>query len=724
MFKFLRNLSAASVEDFSLPASPSIARPAFESKDAFRRWCLQPDTNHVFVSAMTGLAETQRVSQTNQPLKMHGYIADFDTRFTGDPLAQIVANTDPEFRPRWISRTFSGGIRAWYVFESPMLFHDDKVGVKFTERVIRNLGVRTLFPGFDLQTTKQYWQYFEAGTDWQEVPDSGTIPLVHLEAWMQDAILVSARNDKRGRITVPFDKVKEALIAKYPGVWPGGWDSFVVGARGTRFWDGGNAQSCLVREDGITCFTGDRGFVSWGELLGREWEQRHTDEVVGAAIEGIYFECTANKYWRKLAGIGWQPLQKEDLKLHFRVSGIADERGRGETLSPVDRLIHQVQVTHSVAGTFPFHYKQADVVYVNSQPFLNTSRAVLAQPDGTASGRWGDGFPKLAAYFEGLYDREHNEEQFAHAMGALMYFYQTAYSGDVQRGRIQMHAGPPGAGKTYQLMIKEKIFGAVEDSSRYLFGQDSFNGTLCHAPLWGVDDPVSAANAKVGMVFSQMLKAVAACDNIPVRGMYREVQRLPWLGRVIVNMNDDPESIRMLPSTEINLMDKVDLYAIQRPFVGKFPSNAEIQAEIPALCTFLLEGRAWLESLVPDLFSDPRWGTKKYHHPRLVAIAQGAQTSTAVEELLRIWRKMWFSVADGDSWTGNPTELLDAISQMDSLRDIYRTVVNSPQALGRALAQLCNREAPPTWLRSLNNSQREYSIYRHEDGAALNADPY
>jgi hypothetical protein len=51
-------------------------------------------------------------------------------------------------------------------------------------------------------------------------------------------------------------------------------------------------------------------------------------------------------------------------------------------------------------------------------------------------------------------------------------------------------------------------------------------------------------------------------------------------------------------------------------------------------------------------------------------------------------------------------------------------VVHSPQALGRALAQLCNRETPPTWLRSLNNSQREYSIYRNDLGATLDADPY
>lgn len=719
MFKFLPNLTSQNVLDLEVPLSADAPQiPAsITSKDGYRRWSLEPTTNHIFASHFVGIVETMRVSESNLPFKQVGAIFDFDTRFEGDAIAQIVQNVDPEFRPRYLTRTFSGGIRLWYVFETPILFHDAKVGLKFSDLVIKKLKIRSLFPGFDDKAAKQYGQYFEVGHNWQTVPDSGTIPLVHLEAWMGLAIVAEAGTKKRTGVTIPFEKIRDALELKYPAAWRDGWDKFVVGARGCRFWDGGNATSCIVREDGITCFTGDVGFVSWADLLGREWVEQHTDVAMGEAIENVWFEPSTNKYWRCNTNLGWQQLQKEDLRLHFRMKGIGDDRETGEVTSPMDRVLHQVQISHAVGGAFPFHFRKEDIVMANGQPFLNISRAKLAQPDLSRSGAWGDGFPNLARYYEGFYNAAEFPTQFAHALGEKMWTYRTAFAGNLQRGRVIVHAGPAGVGKTYTLTIEEYIYSILEEASRYLLGQDTFNGSLVAAPIWGVDDPVAAADSRTTATFSQMLKTIAACDNIPVRGMYRESLRLPWVGRVFVNMNDDPESIRMLPSTELSLIDKLGLYLVQRPFEGKFPSNELIKSEIPAFCQFLLEGQSFLESFVPDLFSDPRWGVKNYHHPHLLAIAESAQTSTSVEEFLNLWRKIWFS-AQGNTdpfWMGNPTQLMEAIANVDTLRDIQRGVVHGPQALGRALAQLALRTNPPKWLKS-HGEKRIYTIYRDDNG--------
>ena len=716
-FKAIKNLSATATFDFDIPFENAPVRPAFDTKDQYRHWCLQPDTDHIFVSPFVGLTPTLRVAQSNKPLSMVGFIADYDSVFAGDPIAQIVANIDPAYRPAFISSTFSGGLRAWFIFEAPILFHEEKVIVKFVEKTVRGLGARLMFPGFDLTAAKSLSQTYEVGTNWRAVPDSGAIPLVFLEGWMSEAILEASRNLGRGHINIPIEQVREALMVRYPETaWPGGWGAFVVGARGTRFWDGGTASSCIVREDGLTCFTGDRPFIGWKDLLGNEWVRQHTDIVVGEAIAGLYFEAAANRYWRKAESIGWHPVAKEDLKLHLRVAGISDTRAAGEPLSPVDRLIHQIQLTHPIAGAFPFHFNRNDLVLVNGQPFLNSARSTLAQPDASASGKWGDGFPSIAAFYEGFYDRANNPSQFAHALGAIMYFYQTAHAGSVQRGRVIIHAGPPGVGKTYYLNIWNYIFGVLEDASRYLFALDSFNGSLCAAPIWGVDDPVSTATKNQTALFSQMLKQVAACDSIAVRGMYRETLRLPWLGRVLVNMNDDPESIRLLPSTEINLMDKVELYLVKKPFAGKFPDNALIKAEIPAFCAFLLEGREWLEGFEPDLFSDPRWGTTGYHHPSLVATAQGSQASTSAAELLNLWRKIWFEQSSETVWVGDPTSLMDCLCLTESLREVTRASHISPETLSRTLAQLCLRESPPGWL-SGTKGTRIYTIYRSDTGA-------
>jgi len=712
MFKYLTNLSASQVSDLEIPPKEAKSLPSFESKDQYRQWCIQRSTDHLFASCYHGIVETQRVTETNKPFRMVGFIADYDTNFQGDPIETIVANAEVGFRPTYCTRTFSNGIRLWYIFEQPILFTDAKVGLKFIEVVIKKLKVRALFPGFDEKAAKQYAQYYEIGNNWQEIPASCPIPTVFIEGWMFDAYRM-ARVKEHRTVTIPFDKIRAALEEKYPGAWPNGWDKFEVGARGTRFWDGGNANSCIVREDGITAFTGDSGFISWAQLLGKEWVERNTDEAIGEAIQNIWFESGANKYWRNGTNIGWQALQKEDLKLHLRLHNISDERGRENELSAMDRVLHQIQVSHSVGGVFPFHFNPSEIVSVNNQPMLNVSKVKIMQPDASRSGAWGEGFPNVAKFFEGFYDIKRNPEQFAHGIGELMYFYTSAYQGDVQRGRILVHAGAAGVGKTYMMNIYEWIFSGLEDAADYLLGRDSFNGTLVTAPVWAVDDAVVGNDNRVTAIFSQMIKRIAACDKISVRGMYRESLRLPWLGRVLVNMNDDPESIRLLPSTEWSLMDKVDLYMVNRPFEGTFPRNEVIKSELPAFCSFLLEGSKWLEEFVPDLFSDPRWGVKKYHHPKLLRVAQSAQVSTSVEEMLVLWRKAWFQMNDNDCWEGNPTELMDAIAHIESLRDIFKCIVNGPQALGRALAQMASREIKLGWLEALAENRR-YRIYKND----------
>jgi len=722
MFSYLTTLANTTVQQCTIPLSRSYTLPEFKTKDAYRKWSIDKDTDHLFLSPFVGIIESQRISENNVPLSMGGFIADYDAANVGDVIAQIVANTEPGLRPQWVARSYSGYYRLYYTFEQPILFGDEKVVPKFLDFVIRSLECNAILPGFDRESCKKLSQYFEVGTDWKELPDSLPIPLCTLETWMVKAIMATSHSSK-GKLIASFDDVRTALAEKYPGGWD--WDKFAPGARGNRLWDGGNASSCIVREDGITCFTGDKPFVSWADLLSKEWVDKNTEKQVGQAIESIYFDQNSNKYWRKLNSVGWQPVQKEDLKLHFRMHGISDDKPKSEFVSPVERLLHQVQMTHAVAGTFPFHYEPREVLTVSASPFLNTSRARLAQPDASRSGRWADGFPNIAAYYEGLYDLEFNATQFARAMAEMSHFYCSAFEGKLARGRVMMHAGPAGVGKSYGLNILSEIFGGAEDASRYLCGLDAFNGSLINVPVWVVDDPVAATDHKSNMVFSQMLKSIAACDNIPVRGMFKESLRLPWLGRVVVNMNDDPESIRMLPSTEVNLMDKVALFAVKKPFEGVFPSDAVVKSEIPAFCQFMLEGRDWIDSLDPGVFTaDARWGVRRYHHPRLISAAQSAQNSTSVEELLRIWRTTFFNYHQEKlRWVGNPTQLLDEMTQIDSLRDIYRSVINGPQALSRALAQLCLRENAPGWIKNLG-SGREYAIYKNDNGATEDVEPF
>lgn len=727
MFRSLPNLSSSQTSLFHLPPEQEWALPDhLKIKEEYRPWSIQKTTQHCFVSAFTGVVETQRVSESNQPATLAGLIADYDCAHQGDFVDQITKNADT--LPLYVTTTFSGGARVWFQFEKPIRLHDDKVTKHFLDTCIKGLKLNAIFAGFDDGCFKNPAMYYEVGRDWTPIPNASPVPLTLLEGWLVKALDKSMKGASKGKVQIPFEKIKNALAEKYPGAWQGGWETFAIGSRGVRFWDGGDANSCIVREDGITCFTGDVGFVSWADLLGNHWVSKNMDEVIGKACENIFFESNSAKYWRRGTNVGWASMGREDARLHLRMMGITDEKAKGETVSPVERILSQVQTTKAVAGIFPFHYDPQDLVEVNGTPFLNTSRVKLTQPSIEHSGQWGEGFPNIAEYMEGFYDREHCPEQFACAMGELMHTYQTAYAGNLERGRVVFHAGAAGVGKTYNLNIRSWIFGGCEDASKYLLGQDSFNGTLVAAPIWVADDPVSADDHRSISTFSQLLKSIAACDSIPVRGMYRETVRLPWLGRVVVNINNDANSLRLLPNTELNLLDKVHLSYVQKPFSGRFPTKEVIKSEIPAFARFLMEGRNWLETFCPDLWSHEtavRWGVKMFHHPMLIQLAQASQISTNVEELLNLWRANWFGMhPEKDMWEGNPTELMDSISSIDSLLQVSRGTASSVSSLSRSLQSIVSRESPPGWVRSVNAVGRQYRIYKADDGATKDADPF
>lgn len=727
MFRSLQNLSATQTTPFQLPPEQEWTMPEhLKTKEEYRSWSIQKTTQHCFVSAFTGVVETQRVSESNPPAALSGLIVDYDTAHQGDFVEQIVSNAD--ILPSFVTTTFSGGARVWYLFEKPFRLHDEKTTKFFLENIAKTLKLSGLFAGLDKGCFENPSMYYEVGRSWRPIPNSTPVPLHFLEAAMVKALDKALKNTTKGKLQVPFEKVKAALAEKFPGAWSGGWETFAVGSRGVRFWDGGDANSCIVREDGITCFTGDVGFVSWGDLLGAAWVARHTDEILGNATENIYFESNSAKYWRKNTNLGWQPMGREDARLYLRSMGLPDEKAKGEGVTAVEKALCTIQTTKAVAGMFPFHYDPQDLVEVAGQPFLNTSRIKLAPPSLDYSGAWGDGFPNIAAYMEGFYDLNDNPEQFACAMGEIMHAYQTAYAGAIERGRVVFHAGAAGVGKTYNINIRAFLFGGCEDASRYLLGHDTFNGTLVASPIWVADDPVSSDDSRSRATFSQLLKNVAACDSIPVRGMYRETIRLPWLGRIVANINDDPNSLQLLPNTEASLLDKVHLSYVRKPFEGAFPKNSIVKAEIGAFARFLMEGRDWLASLCPDVWTDSsaiRWGVKMYHHPRLIKMAQASQASTNVEELLNLWRKVYFEMyPDKPMWEGNPTELLDSISNNDSLLQVARGTASSVSALARALQTITTRETPPGWIKSLDTTNRMYRIYRSDDGAVLDADPF
>ena len=244
-------------------------------------------------------------------------------------------------------------------------------------------------------------------------------------------------------------------------------------------------------------------------------------------------------------------------------------------------------------------------------------------------------------------------------------------------------AGPIGSGKSFSTnAVLKPVFGAVGEATKFLCGEDQFNSGIFGCPIWNVDDAVSNSDHLTHSRFSAAVKHVVACDEFTMRAMHKEGVRMPWNGRLVVTMNDDPDSIRMLPSGEGSMLDKYILLHARATY-DQFPSDEAVRPELPHMCAYLRD--------MPD---DPavmvggRFGVIAYHHPDLMRMAREESPTFSTFELIQNWLASWFSDKPKVlAWEGNPTALAVELSQFDH-NGVMRSLKLSPSSLGRNLNKL------------------------------------
>ncbi len=707
IFFSLPNVASSVAERRDITSAPVNARPEFKTKEDYRRWCANSKTQHSFISQIEGVQPGTRVSDANPPALIHGLTLEYDAELISEWAARVQKVAPAGLCPIWGCRSFSGHGRLFFPFEHPLRFVDAELWKEFTKIAFAELKAKRLLAGFEEGESADLSHYFELGTDWTQIPGGQPVPASMAEGWLSRAVLKVNWSEK-GK-ALPIERLRAEAERRFPGRWPGGWAGFNVGARGVRFWDANaDAAAVLVTETGCVCFTGDRGFVSWAEIFGPDFVRHVADDILGEAIQGIFVNPSNNKYWRHTAAAGWQPWGKEDIRLLLAARGLRRSRRPGEPLSEVEQALFMIHQTKVIDGVFPAFFRKEEIIYCNQARFLNTSKVQLLKPaDGTHS--WGQDFPWVSNYLTQIF-----RGQRAYYLAWFAHYYRSALAGKPERGLSLFIAGPPNVGKTFlNNAVHKQIFGAAGEATSYLTGDDQFNGVLFGCPIWTVDDAIASTDARTKARFSQVVKAITANDEFTMRAMYREGLRMPWLGRLVVTMNDDPESLQMLPSTETNLMDKIMLLRAN-PTDLQFPSDEQIMIELPHYTAFL---RDMVKD--PEIWVGGRFGIKAYHDPDLRQAAEDSQDTTSAKELIGQWAKHHFGKdgpgASATEWRGNPTNLISEFSHCEDTKELAARLMPTAVVVGRFLNKLINRGEP--WIRlHRTGSERTYSISRQAAG--------
>lgn len=695
----LPNLAASAVYEDRPWEYRNGSTPHGITKDDFRRWCASPGTQSMFFSGFEGTHAAMRVSEANPAVFMHAVVADYDSPVAPGERKAFLRRAPRDYPPNFIGSTFSGNTRLVWLFDGRIPVFGAKVTEAFLRKVVRELGLKRIFPALDENAFFSVSQYYHCGGDWEQVhPDP--LPLHLLHSWL---LAASKKADWAGYgEKIPLGRVAEELEARFPGRWSG---PFEEGARGVRFWDesADNPTAAIVRATGMQCFTGPKPFVPWGEIFGRKFVDDFRADTIGAAIEGVWFD--GRDYWRKVEGV-WRLFKRQDITLHLRVAhGISDERPRGALSSQMDEVLNQIQQAKSVDGAAPFVFRRDATINFGGKRYLNIARSRILSP-APGPQPWGERFGYIAELLDGYFDPD---EQLDFFLSWLAYAYQNALCGRPRNGQVPFLAGDVNQGKTLASnVLVGEIFGGHMDASDYLLGESRFNKELFEVGLWCVDDTVPSSDPRKQQLYSAMLKKIPANYSFQYHPKFRDQLMLPWAGRVIITCNADPESIRILPDVEMSLLDKVMLFKV-RSAERDFTNAAErIRAELPFFAGFLRDYQ-----IPAHCVGDARFGVKCYHHAELLDEARQSGRTGVFLELLDMFKESVFSDANREDWVGSSTQLLSEMLNDEATKHVAAKY--TPDQLGRLLGKLEAQNFPCLRRMPRQNKMRLWRISREDE---------
>lgn len=704
---YIKNHSASALHRADLASLPTLStRPPFASKDEFAKWCHDSSTEHVFYVLAEPEHAAMRSSGQNPIKFLHGLVADYD----GLPEAITAALPKLKFAagkaPTWVTTTFSGKARLIWAFERPVPVFTPEVMSKFKSILAKELKVKSLLPGLDEGAWDNPHTPFELGSDWRQpfgdTRLASTIVMAALHEASDKAKFVAAGPE------IPFEAVAAEVERRWPGRWTG---PFVEGARGVRFWDAraDNATGCTLRQHGVQAWTGESRFIGWPELLGAEFVSQYRANRIGGAIDGVYYD--GQDYWMRDQEDLWRGYSGQQIARRLGVLHGLSNEGRRGAQSEIAQAITTVEDMRSVDGAFPCLFLQDEVIRDGAKKYLNISRVRTMPADGSRPA-WGEGFPWIARYIDGLFDDEQKQKDVF--LSWFAHFFNNARVGRPKKGHALFIAGPVSAGKTFlSQFIVGGIMGGHSEASGYMLGNTNFNEQLFSAPLWTVDDATMMGDHKRHNLYSNMVKKFVANPYQEYHPKFKKAVTFKFHGRLVVTMNDDAKSVKMLPDIEASMLDKVLILKAGKPGTDFRGAEQKALSELPALANYLANWQT-PEWLLHKADESARFGFDAWHHPELIETARDSSSSAGLMELLEMWRPLYFRKVDKIEWAGSATELIAELKSTETVASLVAAVAPNRNVIGSELQHLHTQGVPWVKFRRTKNL-RQYMIARPED---------
>jgi hypothetical protein len=421
-----------------------------------------------------------------------------------------------------------------------------------------------------------------------------------------------------------------------------------------------------------------------------------------------YFHAPSATFLVQNAEGRWLPLRSEAYKRYLKVV-----RGLYSS-EDIDQETVRIQMENDVARYGALCGQNSGFYDKDGARILVTENMNLIEPiEGT--------FPTIASIVKGLLvaseESDIAEAQTHTFFGWLKSSVEALRAGRYQQQQALAICGIADCGKSLiqHQLITPCLAGRSADAMRYFLRDNDFNANLFAAEHLFLDDCRTQSKISTRLAFGEKIKTHtvgATIKSLHSKGK-DEISVKPWW-RITITLNDDPESLMVLPPLNENFDDKLIILRASRfDFPMPVTSTEEkekfaqkIKSEIPAFLFWLIN-----KYQIPEKYADPRrYNVATFHHPYLKRSLESLAPEYDLLDLIDVTLEQ--DLSHGQVWI-SAEKLEERIRQLHPRR--AEQVFTFRQSCGKYLQRLSVKE--PLRIRSARTaSERGWLITPKNDG--------
>ena len=417
------------------------------------------------------------------------------------------------------------------------------------------------------------------------------------------------------------------------------------------------------------------------------------------ALPEAYYDPSSKDYYRKNNRGGYIRISKEAVMLFLISLGLSNRKPKKRMLSPAGEVLLEIQTCNNLDYVGPLAgYKSGFYAAGNLHMLVTESPNLVIPHPGT--------WPLIEIVGTNLF----GPVQWPYVLSWLKVSLEMVLTGTWQAGQAFVMCGPKQSGKNlFAQIILSLLGGRSADPFQYMTGDTTFNSDMFGAEVLLIEDKAESVNIQARRSFGASIKAITVNEDHRHHRKYGNPQMLRPLWRIVISLNDDPERVKVLPTIDSDIDDKIMLFKVSKhampmpTHTGALKKQFEEawRAEMPAFADYL---QKWQ---IPPSMQYDRFGVEAYLHPDILS----ALEQTTPEQTLReiIDRVLFPPLFKNPQWTGRALDLEHKLKNDEEYGRDAERLLPYPNTCGGYLARL-EKHYPDRFARRMLNGGSLWTI--------------